>query len=48
MKTSGWIASGIGAVVLVGGGIWGVNALTGEPETEAAPVVTETEQEFLD
>lgn len=28
MKTSGWIASGIGAVVLVGGGIWGVNALT--------------------
>ena len=28
MKTSGWVASAIGAVVLVGGGIWGVNALT--------------------
>lgn len=42
MKTSGWIASAVGAVVVVGGGIWGVNALTGEPETEAAPVVTET------
>src|SRR5690606_19116743 len=42
MKTSTLVASIAAGVVIVGGGIWGVNALTGEPDTESAPVVTET------
>lgn len=42
MKTSSWTASAAATVVVVGGGIWGVNVLTDEPDTESAPVVTET------
>lgn len=47
MKTPGWIASGIGAVVVVCGDIWGVRALTNdEPETAYTgayePAITET------
>lgn len=32
MKTSGWVASGIGAVVLVGGGIWAATTLPASDE----------------
>lgn len=46
MKTSGWVASGIGAVVLVGGGIWAATTLPSDDETAYTgsyePAITET------
>lgn len=53
VKTSGWVASAVGAVVLVGGGIWAATTLPAsdeatEPETAYTgsyePVETETSE----
>lgn len=46
MKTSGWVASAIGAVVVVGGGIWAATTLPANDETAYTgayePAITET------
>lgn len=46
MKTSGWVASAIGAFVVVGGGIWAATTLPADDETAYTgayePAITET------
>lgn len=46
MKTSGWVATAVGAVVVVGGGIWAATTLPADDETAYTgayePAITET------